>query len=208
MELLNWALGEIGKFCISIISLMGYPGIFLLMVFESMILPIPSELVMPFAGFLIANGKMKFFWVILFSTLGSLTGSLISYYLGRYGGEKFIIKYGKFFFLNKEHLIKTEKWFFKKRGLTIFIGRFIPVVRHLISIPAGIGKMNIKEFIIYTIVGAGLWNAFLTYFGFVLGNNWKKIQVYSDYLSFGIILILIGIMLYLLLKKINKKIKN
>jgi len=205
MNIITAVLTALATFCISVISSVGYLGVFLLMIMESMILPVPSELVMPFAGFLISSGEMKFALVILFSTLGSLTGSLLSYYIGKYGGNRFVLRYGKYFLLNEEHLKKTERWFSKKGDLTIFIGRFIPVVRHVISIPAGIGKMNIKKFIIYTLIGAGMWNAFLAYFGFVLGNNWETISQYFDYISWAVLGIIIVIGVYFLWKEIKKR---
>lgn len=205
MNILTQVLGAIGAFCISVISSGGYFGVFLLMVFESMILPVPSELVMPFAGFLIASGEMNFLWVVIFATLGSLVGSLISYYIGKYGGNRFVKKYGKYFLLNQEHLENTEKWFSKKGELTILIGRFIPIVRHIISIPAGMGKMNIKRFMIYTVIGAGIWNAFLTYIGLVLGNNWESISQYSDYVSYGVLVILIIVVVWFVYRQIKKK---
>lgn len=207
MAIISEIFGQIALFCISAISSMGYLGVGFLMILESMIFPIPSELVMPFAGFLIAEGKMTFFWVILSSIIGSLIGSLLSYYIGLKGGKKFLIKYGKYFLLNKEHLIKTEKWFSKKGELTIFIGRLVPVVRHFISIPAGFGKMNLKKFTLYTVLGAGMWNFFLTYIGFILGNNWDKIKHYSDYFSWGILIILVVALIYVIIKAL-RKIKN
>jgi membrane protein DedA with SNARE-associated domain len=170
-----------------------------------MILPIPSELVMPFAGFLISSGEMNFWLIILFATIGSLIGSLISYYIGAYGGNRFVRRYGKYFLLNEEHLMKTEQWFSKKGELTIFIGRFVPIVRHVISIPAGIGKMNLKKFIFYTFIGAGIWNAFLAYIGFVLGNNWEEIKHYADYVSWAILGIIIIVGAYFLIKEIKKR---
>lgn len=208
MGILSEMLGQIALFCISVISSLGYFGVFFLMVLESMIFPVPSELVMPFAGFLISSGEMSFVYVVLFSTLGSLVGSLLSYYIGRYGGDKFVLKHGKYFLLNQEHLKTTERWFSRKGELTIFIGRFIPVVRHFISIPAGIGKMNLKRFMFYTVVGAGIWNFFLAYVGFVLGNNWDKISHYSDYISWGVLGIIIIIGVYFLVKEIKKRKKQ
>lgn len=205
MGIISEILGQIALFCISANSSMGYLGIGFLMILESMIFPIPSELVMPFAGFLIAEGKMTFFWVVFSSIIGSLIGSLLSYYIGFKGGKKFLVKYGKYFLLNEEHLAKTEKWFSKKGELTIFIGRFIPIVRHFISIPAGFGRMNLKRFILYTAIGAGIWNSFLMYIGFVLGNNWESISHYSDYLSWGVLIILIIIGIYFVVKRLNKK---
>jgi membrane protein DedA with SNARE-associated domain len=208
MGILSSILGQIALFCISIISSIGYLGVFLLMVMESMIFPVPSELVMPFAGFLISGGEMSFTLVILFATLGSLVGSLLSYFLGRYGGKRFVLRYGKYFLLNEEHLINAEKWFSKKGDLTIFIGRFIPLVRHVISIPAGVGKMDIKKFMIYTVIGAGMWNAFLAYVGFVLGNNWEAIKQYSDYISWAVLAIIIIVGAYFLWKEIKKRRKK
>lgn len=208
MGLLSEILGQIALFCINAISSLGYFGVSFLMVLESMIFPVPSELVMPFAGFLIAEGEMTFFWVIFSSIIGSLIGSLLSYYIGYKGGKRFLIKYGKYFLLDKEHLAKTEQWFSKKGELTILIGRFIPVVRHFISIPAGFGKMNIKRFILYTAIGAGIWNSFLMYIGFVLGNNWESISHYSDYLSWGVLIILALFLIYFVVKRLNKKLKK
>jgi membrane protein DedA with SNARE-associated domain len=205
MGILSTILGQIALFCISIISSIGYLGVFLLMIMESMILPVPSELVLPFVGFLISSGEMNFLLVVIFATLGSLIGSLLSYYMGAHWGNRFVSKYGKYFLLNEGHLKNTKKWFSKKGELTVFIGRFIPVVRHIISIPAGIGKMNIKKFMVYTIIGAGMWNAFLTYFGLVLGNNWEIIKQYSDYISWGVLGVIILLGIYFLLKEIKKK---
>ncbi|MEK7575889.1 MAG: DedA family protein [Patescibacteria group bacterium] len=184
-------LDYIGQLAIKTIEFLGYPGITLLMILESMVVPLPSELVMPFAGFLAEKGKMNLWLIIFFSSLGSLLGSLISYYLGYYGGKRFVLKFGKYLLLNVTDLEKTERWFQKRGDKTIFFSRFIPVVRHLISIPAGIGKMNLKKFCLYTIAGATLWNSFLAYCGYALGENWNKIRYYSEYFSATITIILL-----------------
>ena len=181
----------IGQLAIKTIEFLGYPGITLLMILESMVVPLPSELVMPFAGFLAEKGKMNLWLIIFFSSLGSLLGSLISYYLGYYGGKRFVLKFGKYLLLNVTDLEKTERWFQKRGDKTIFFSRFIPVDRHLISIPAGIGKMNLKKFCLYTIAGATLWNSFLAYCGYALGENWNKIRYYSEYFSATITIILL-----------------
>ncbi|NTW32816.1 MAG: DedA family protein, partial [Bacteroidetes bacterium] len=152
------------------IGSIGYAGIFILMVLESMVAPVPSEAVMPFAGMLISKGEFTFAGVLFFSTFGSIVGSVISYYIGYYGGRPLVDRFGKYLLLDHHHLDLTEKYFQKKGDITIFICRFIPVVRHLISIPAGMGKMNIIKFSVYTIIGAGIWNAFLTYVGIILKN--------------------------------------
>lgn len=187
-----------------IISTGSYLGLGFLMVLESMILPVPSEAVMPFAGFLIAQGKMSWLLVILVSTAGSIIGSLLSYYMGLYGGRPLIIKYGKFLLLNEHHLVRTENFFNKFGDKAIFISRFIPVVRHLISIPAGTGKMRLNKFIIYTTLGAGSWNFILAYAGYYFGANWAVVRKYSEVLDIVLIICVILIAIYYFLKKFRK----
>ncbi len=157
----------------------GYGAVALLMALESMILPVPSEAIMPFAGFHICDGRFTFPGVIFFSTLGSLFGSLLSYIMGFYGGRAFVVKYGKYLLLNLHHLESTERFFAKYGDKTILICRLIPVVRHLISIPAGVGRMNLLKFCLYTIVGAAMWNGFLAWVGFHLKDNYEEVMEYS-----------------------------
>lgn len=185
----------------------GYTSIVILMALESMIAPIPSEAVMPFAGFLIAEGRFTFISVIFFSTLGSIIGSLISYYIGFIGGKPLIEKFGKYLLLNKHHLEVTEKYFSKRGDITILVCRFIPVVRHLISIPAGIGKMNILKFCLYTIIGAGAWNTFLTWVGYELKNNWNEVIKYSSAIDI-VILIVLGLLFIYTVYKLYKTYKR
>ena len=180
----------IANTAVAFIAATSYPGIFLLMVLESMVFPVPSEAVMPFAGFLIVTGQFTFTGVIIASTLGSIVGSLASYAMGFYGGKPFILKFGKYLLLDSHDLEITERFFAKRGELTIFISRFIPVIRHLISIPAGLGKMNIWKFIIYTILGAGMWNAFLTYVGFKLKENWTEVMTYSHTIDIVVVAVL------------------
>jgi membrane protein DedA with SNARE-associated domain len=179
-----------------LISYLGYVGIFLLMALESMIFPIPSELVMPFAGFLIVTGEFGVVPVIVASTLGSIAGSLLSYGMGLLG-EPVVLRYGRYLLLNRHHLEWTETFFFRHGGKTIFIARFIPVVRHLISIPAGLARMPLIPFIIYTAVGATLWNGFLTLLGMQLRENWWIIQRYTHILDYFVVAGLIGVTVYL-----------
>lgn len=196
------------EYIVAFINSTGYASVFILMILESMIMPIPSEAVMPFAGFLIESGRFTFAGVVFFSTLGSIVGSLISYYMGYYGGRPIVDKYGKYLLLNHHHLELTEKYFTKKGELTIFISRFIPVVRHLISIPAGMGKMNIWKFSIYTIVGAALWNAFLTYVGMILKDNWNEILKYSSVIDIVIVIALVILIIYTAYKLFKARNKN
>ena len=204
-EGLSNILGSIGQFAINVIDFLGYPGIAILMALESMVFPLPSELVMPFAGFLVGEGKMNFGLVVLASSVGSLIGSLISYWIGYYGGKKFVLKLGKYLLLDVSDLEKTEHWFSKKGAKTIFISRFVPVVRHLISIPAGIGKMDLGKFCLYTILGATMWNALLTYCGYLLGKNWNIIRHYSEYLSITVAVLLVVAGVYFVGRHVKNK---
>jgi membrane protein DedA with SNARE-associated domain len=172
-----------------------YLGIFVLMTLESMVFPIPSELVMPFAGFLIFSGQFDPWAVMLASSLGSLVGSLLSYGLGTLG-EPVVLRYGRYLFLNVHHLEWTKKFFNRHGGKTIFISRFIPVVRHLISLPAGLARMSLAPFVLFTVVGATLWNGFLTYLGVRLRENWWIIQRYTHILDYVVVAVLLAVVGY------------
>jgi membrane protein DedA with SNARE-associated domain len=176
-----------------------YIGVFVLMALESMIAPIPSELVMPFAGFLIFTGHFDVVSVMVASSLGSIVGSLLSYGMGMLG-EPVVLRYGRYLLLNPHHLEWTKNFFDRHGGKTIFICRFIPVVRHLISIPAGLARMPIIPFIVFTAAGATLWNGFLTYLGVRLRENWWVIQRYTHILDYFVVAGLIGVVIYLVWK--------
>ncbi len=188
----------------SIIASTGYPGIFVLMVLESMVAPVPSELVMPFAGFLVADGKLNLWLVIIVSSLASITGSLISYYIAYFGEKELIHKFGRFVFLDKEELEWTEGWFRKHGSITILISRFIPVVRHLISIPAGLGRMDLKRFILFTLVGATAWNTFLLYVGIQLRERWELVKQYSKPLDIIVVILVAAAAAYLVYKHLKR----
>lgn len=184
------------------IAATGYPSVFFLMIAESMVFPVPSEAVMPFAGFLIESGHFSFVLVILVSTAGSIVGSTISYYIGAKGGEPFVRKFGKYLLLNQDDLDATTRFFGRFGEITIFICRFVPVIRHLISIPAGIGKMNFVKFIIYTTAGACLWNTFLAWVGYKLRQRWAEVMKYSTVIDHVVLGILILFAVYFVYKHI------
>ena len=184
------------NFIVTFIGNTGYISVVILMMLESTFMPIPSEAVMPFAGFLVEEGKFSFPGVILWGTLGSIIGSLLSYYLGAWGGRPFIEKFGKYMLLDRHHLTLTENYFNKRGDITILLCRFIPVVRHLISIPAGIGRMNLFKFILFTVIGAGAWNAFLAYGGYILRSNWTEIMKYSHIADIVILAMMVLVVLY------------
>jgi membrane protein DedA with SNARE-associated domain len=176
-------LRPLAEFITSVISSLGYGGIFILMILESALIPIPSEIIMPFSGFLVSSGKLGSVGVILAGSLGNLVGSVITYYLGIRLGRAFLIKYGKYILFRVHHLVWTEQLFQKYGDKISFVGRLLPVVRTYISLPAGIGKSNFIKFVVYTLVGSIIWNSLLTYGGIQLGRSWQHIDKYSGYLD-------------------------
>ncbi|HDS30905.1 MAG TPA: DedA family protein [Firmicutes bacterium] len=178
---------QITQWCTHVIEVGGYPVLFGLMALESMIAPIPSEAVMPFAGFLAYEGKMSMWLIMVSATIGSIVGSTLSYWMGLYGGRPLVLKVGKYLFLNVHHLDATERFFNKYGTWTVFICRFIPVVRHFISIPAGMGRMPTGVFLIYTAIGATMWNMFLAWAGFKLKENWESLRDYFHYVDMVIL---------------------
>ncbi len=185
----------ISRIAVQILDATTYAGAFILMALESMIAPVPSEAVMPFVGFLIIDGKWNLWYALLATSLGSLVGSLLSYWMGYYGGKPFVLKVGKYLLLNRHDLEITERYFLQRQGVyTVFIARFIPVIRHFISIAAGMGKMRLVPFIVFTIVGATLWNGFLLYCGMRLREHWPVVQKYSHQVDIVIVVLaIIGI---------------
>jgi membrane protein DedA with SNARE-associated domain len=172
----------------SIISTMSYPGIFFLMILESALIPIPSEIIMPFSGFLASTGKLSSVGVVLSGTFGNLVGSILTYYLGINVGRAFLIKYGRYVFFKKEHLELTENLFKRYGDKVSFVGRLLPGIRTYVSLPAGIGKTKFTRFVIYTFLGSIIWNSMLTYVGMKLGSNWKNIDKYSIYLDLAAVI--------------------
>jgi len=180
------------NFAILCLDTSGYLGACFLMALESMIVPLPSEAVMPFVGFLVADGKWNLWMAIFATSTGSVIGSLISYALGYCGGKPLVLKVGRYLLLNQHDLKRAEDFFSRRGGvLTIFISRFIPVIRHLISIPAGIGKMRLLPFLLTTLVGATLWNSFLLVCGMQLREHWRDIQAYSHQVDIAVLAILL-----------------
>lgn len=185
---------SLAAFGTHVIGSIGYVGVFLLMVAESMVLPVPSEAVMPFAGFVVAEKTLGWAGVITSATLGSITGSLIGYAIGKFGGRPFLARFGKYLLLDPRDLAATDRFFQRRGSVTILISRFIPIVRHLISIPAGMASMKLVPFCAFTIIGAGLWNAFLTWCGFVLKSNWTVVTRYSRWIDIGVVTLLAGLL--------------
>ena len=187
---------------IHFIQTSGYLGIFILMTLESALIPIPSEVTMPFSGFLVTKGVLSLWPVILAGTLGNLIGSLIAYGIGFYLEETVILslveKYGKFILMTKEDYSKSVAWFKKYGNSIVFFSRLLPAIRTFISLPAGLAEMNIWKFSIYTFVGSFIWSSFLAMIGVYLGNNWKGLEVYFRKFELVIgVLLIFGVLFYL-----------
>ncbi len=170
-EAMEWLANTIGH--------LGYPGIFLLMAMESSVIPVPSELVMPPAGYLASKGEMSILIAILCGTFGSLLGSYCMYFAAQYLGRPLVVRYGRYVGISEEKLSKVEKYFATHGEISIFVARLLPVVRHLISLPAGLSCMNHARFTVYTLLGAGLWVTVLTYIGYYIGENRELVAEYS-----------------------------
>lgn len=161
---------------------LGYPGIVVLMAIESSILPLPSELVMPPAGYLAAKGQMNGVLAVAAGALGSVIGALVNYGLALFVGEPLLRKYGKYVLVSNRSLDRSEAFFRRHGEISTLIGRLLPVVRHLISIPAGVSRMSLRRFILFTALGAGAWCAVLTYLGFIIGRHGERVEaVIGDY---------------------------
>ncbi len=193
-------------FLVDTVSKFGYVGIVLLMALESSFVPFPSEVVIPPAGYLASIGKMNIFFVVLAGILGSILGSLLNYWLACRFGRDFLLKYAKYFFLNKEKFTKFEIFFNTHGEITTFVGRLIPVIRQYISFPAGLVRMDLRKFVFYTFLGASIWCIVLAYVGYFVGNNIDMIKENIDHIMYFIFPVLILlIIVYIIIYKYRKK---
>jgi membrane protein DedA with SNARE-associated domain len=182
-QLSQWAQG--------VIQTLGYPGVFVLIMLESTLVPIPSEVVMPFAGYMASQGKFALPVILVINSVGALVGSGICYWIGVVGGKPFLVKYGKYFLVSQHDIARTETFFARHGKKTILIGRFLPVIRHVISIPAGIARMPLPAFFLQTFLGATIWGGVLIVLGYYLGTNWETFSNTLDRIDLPIKIILV-----------------
>jgi membrane protein DedA with SNARE-associated domain len=201
------SLGAIASWVLHTISSLGYFGIFLTMAIESASIPLPSEVIMPFSGFLVSTGKLAFWFVVAAGAAGNLTGSLLMYWLGFYGQEKvvrrFVRGWGRIL-INDDELNIGERWFRKYGVQIVILSRVLPVVRTFISLPAGVARVNFPKFVFLTFVGCFFWSAFLTYLGVKLGENWGFLEPFFRRFDIAIVvlgIIVLGVYLYLKYKR-------
>lgn len=194
---------------ILILGKLGYAGVFFGMFFESACIPIPSEAILPFGGYLSssaapANQKLNLIFTILFGTIGGILGSIVTYEIGARGGRPLVEKYASKLHLSKEKIAKSDAVFAKYGDKIVFFSRLLPIIRTFISLPAGIAKMDFTKFVVYTSLGSALWSVVLGYVGYVMGKNWQAIRPLfhiADYIVAGVIVLFIAY-------KVFKKLKN
>ncbi len=185
----------------------GYLGIFIMMFLESTFFPFPSEVAMIPAGYLASKGDMSLTLAIVIGTLGSLSGALFNYYLAKKYGRKGVLKFGKYFFFTEEKLQKMERFFVEHGSFSTFVARLIPGVRQFVSLPAGLSAMNLKKFMLYTTLGAGIWVIVLALLGYFIGGNEELIKSYLHEIVLGtLFLIIVGSIAYVYRYKRAKKI--
>lgn len=189
--MLEKMIAVVATWIMGVISSMGYGGIVLLMAIESACIPLPSEIIMPFAGFLVSKGEMTLFGIALAGAIGCVVGSIPAYYLGMLGGRPLVEKYGKYVLISHKDLDMTDDWFAKHGEIIIFIARLLPGVRTFIAFPAGVARMNMTKFIVYTFVGSFIWCWVLGYIGVKAGENWESLGKYFH--QFHYVIIALGI---------------
>ena len=177
-NLIEWIITELSKFVISTISFFGYTGIVLTMAIESACIPLPSEIIMPFSGYLVTTGQFTMLGVTLAGAVGNVLGSIAAYYAGIWGGRPFVERYGRYFLVSHHDLDIADRWFAKYGEAAVFFSRMLPVVRTFISLPAGIARMNFPRFVLFTFVGALPWCYLLAYVGVKMGREWDNLRSY------------------------------
>jgi len=182
---------ELAQELVNLIFDWGYLGIFIMMAIESSFIPFPSEIVLIPAGYLASQGEMSLVMIFIASLSGSLVGAFINYYLAVVLGLKILQRYGKYFFISETTLKKMQNYFQKHGAISTFIGRLIPGIRQLISVPAGLSRMDIKLFAIYTALGAGIWNSILIALGYFIGENQMLIDSYLKQITISLLFILL-----------------
>lgn len=193
---------------ISFISKTGYIGVFLLMAAESALIPIPSEVTMPFAGYLASIARFNIYLVILVGALANLFGSILAYWLGYWGEEhvirQLIKKYGKYLLITEHEYDRSERWFRKYGEKITFFSRILPIVRTFISLPAGVAKMDFFRFSVLTFFGSLIWSGLLAYIGFALGKNWHSLSGYYRKFEYLIVFAVLALGIYYIVHKLQK----
>lgn len=177
-QLIEAIITVLSRFVINMISTFGYTGIFITMAIESACIPLPSEIIMPFSGYLVTAGQFTMWGVTLAGAVGNVAGSIVAYYVGLWGGRPFVERYGPYMLISHKDLDMADRWFAKYGEAAVFFSRMLPVVRTFISLPAGVAKMNFPRFVLFTFVGALPWCYLLAYIGLKMGEEWEHLRDY------------------------------
>ncbi len=191
----------LSNLALSVINTLGYTGVFILSALESAGIPIPSEIVLPFSGFLVVSGQFNFWIVVILATLANYVGSVVLYWIGHSGGRWILARYGKYVLIQQHDIEIGEAWFYRHGSKAAFFGRLLPVVRTFISLPAGMSRMNFKKFSVYTLLGALPWNAGLVYIGVKTGEHWDGLHKYFHIIDVIIIVVALGLIGWYISKK-------
>jgi membrane protein DedA with SNARE-associated domain len=178
MGIIEAIITILSRFVIGTISAWGYTGILVTMAIESACIPLPSEIIMPFSGYLVTTGQFTMVGVTLAGALGNVVGSILAYYAGVWGGRPFVERYGPYMLLSHRDLETADRWFLKYGEAAVFFSRMLPVVRTFISLPAGIARMNFPRFVIFTFIGSIPWCYALAYVGVKMGEQWEQLREY------------------------------
>jgi membrane protein DedA with SNARE-associated domain len=193
-------INPIVTFCTNLIGQWGLPAVFVLMLLESACIPIPSEAIMPFAGFAVSQGHMSLLGIVVAGVAGNLCGSWISYAVGYYGGRPFVERYGRYVLLRMHHLVLAERFFGRYGPITVFFARMVPIVCTFISLPAGFGRMSFWKFTLYTLLGSAIWVLMLGFVGEKLGSNWEKIQPLLHYLDYAVVVAVVALVVWAIVR--------
>jgi membrane protein DedA with SNARE-associated domain len=194
MSIITDSIAWISATALAIIEQTGYIGVFILSAVESAGIPVPSEVVVPFAGFLAATGRFDFWLVVIVASVANLVGSLVLYAIGATGGRILLERYGKYVLIRSHDLLLADQWFSRHGAKAVFFGRMLPIIRTFISLPAGIVRMPLGTFVVFTLLGALPWNTGLAYAGLQAGENWDVVRgyfVHSDVVIGGILVALV-----------------
>lgn len=190
-------MGHLSTFVMHWVQGSGTIGVFLAMVLESACIPLPSEVIMPFGGYLAGTGHGQLWAMIVAGVVGNVVGSLVAYYVGRAGGRPLLNRFGRYIHLSEKNLDSADAWFEKRGDWSVFIGRLLPGVRTFISLPAGIARMNVGRFVLFTTLGSLPWVAVLAYAGYKLGQNWQGIEKYTHPLIYVAAILVVALIVYL-----------
>ncbi|MDI3256716.1 MAG: DedA family protein [Kyrpidia sp.] len=195
----------LSSFTVNLVQSFGYVGVFLAMTLESACIPLPSEVIMPFGGYMAGRGLLNLWMVVLAGTAGNVAGSLVAYYVGLKGGRALLQRYGRYVWISPKHLEQADRWFAERGEITVFLGRLLPAIRTFISLPAGIAKMPVGRFIVFSAAGSLPWVWALAFIGAKLGQHWESIQQYMHPLTVAAGVVIVAAILMFFVRARDKE---